>query len=209
LSEFELYCFGQYGNSFKAAFMLSACGCDWDPIPVDFFNGETRSEYYRENINEMGEVPVLVHGGLKISQSGAILTYLAQKTRRFAGITERDRQEILSWILFDNHKFTGSLSALRFLVAIAPTGETPVTGFLRQRLLSAARIVEKHLSDRDFMVGDGPTIADFSLSGYLFHPEAYGIDWQQFGAIHFDSHCLDARRRWTTRSIGKGRHDPR
>ena len=72
---------------------------------------------------------------------------------------------------------------MRFLVAIAATGETEVTQFLRQRLSSAAGIIEKHLTARPFMVGDGPTIAEISLSGYLFHPETYGVDWAQYPAM--------------------------
>jgi glutathione S-transferase len=183
MAEFKLYCFGESGNAFKAAFMLSACSCQWEPIPVDFFNGETRGAPYRENVNEMGEVPVLLHGNRKIAQSGAILTYLAQLTGRFGGKDEAGQTQALSWILFDNHKFTGYLATLRFLVAIAASGETAVTQFLRQRLLSAAGIIEKHLASRQFMVGDGPTIADISLCGYLFHPESYGVDWAEFPAI--------------------------
>lgn len=42
--------------------------------------------------------------------------------------------------------------------------------FLRGRLDGAFAIVEKHLAARPFLVGDGPTIADFSLSGYLYYP---------------------------------------
>ena len=183
MAEFKLYCFGESGNAFKAAFMLSACGCTWEPIPVDFFNGETRGAPYRETVNEMGEVPVLLHGNRKIAQSGAILTFLAQLTGKFGGNDEVEQTQALSWILFDNHKFTGYLATLRFLVAIAASGETAVTQFLRQRLLSAAGIIEKHLASRQFMVGDSPTIADISLCGYLFHPESYGIDWAQYPAI--------------------------
>jgi glutathione S-transferase len=183
MADMKLYSFGQSGNAFKAAFMLSACGCEWEPIQVDFFNGETRGAAYRETVNEMGEVPVLLHNKRKIAQSGAILTYLAKLMGKFGGRDEIEQENILSWILFDNHKFTGNLSPLRFLVAIAATGETEVTQFLRQRLSSAAGIIEKHLTVRPFMVGDGPTIADISLSGYLFHPETYGVDWAQYPAI--------------------------
>jgi glutathione S-transferase len=60
--------------------MLNLIGADWQPVYVDFFKGgETRTPKYRAEINEMGEVPVLVHGAKKLSQSGVILTYLASK----------------------------------------------------------------------------------------------------------------------------------
>jgi integrase len=74
MAEYQLYCFAQSGNSYKVALMLALIGARWKPIHVDFFHGETRSPEYRQNVNEMGEVPVLVEGARKISQSGAILT---------------------------------------------------------------------------------------------------------------------------------------
>jgi glutathione S-transferase len=52
-----------------------------------------------------------------------------------------------------------------------------VMKFLLGRIDGAFKIVDKHLSTRRFIVGDGPTIADFSLSGYQFFPvEESGID---------------------------------
>jgi glutathione S-transferase len=83
MAEYQLYCFAQSGNSYKAALMLHLIGARWCPIFVDFFKGETRSAEYRERVNEMGEVPVLVEGARKLSQSGAILTHLAQQSGKF------------------------------------------------------------------------------------------------------------------------------
>ena len=57
MAEYQLYCMGESGNAYKVALMLELCGLDWEPKWVDFFNGETRSETYRSEINEMGEVP--------------------------------------------------------------------------------------------------------------------------------------------------------
>ena len=151
--------------------------------PVDFFNGETRTSAYREGVNEMGEAPVLQHGAVKLAQSGAILTYLSDLTGKFGGGSQAEKLEILSWILFDNHKFTSYAATLRFMIAFMKTGETPVVEFLRGRAVAAAGIVEKHLAGRQFMVGARATIADVSLCGYLYYPEAYGIDWAAYPRI--------------------------
>ncbi len=75
MPEYQLYCFAQSGNAYRAALMLNLIGADWKPVFVDFFTGgETRTQEYRNNVNEMGEVPVLAHGHKKLSQSGVILT---------------------------------------------------------------------------------------------------------------------------------------
>ena len=83
MADHQLYCFAQSGNSYKVALMLDLIGASWEPVFVDFFNGETRSSAYREQINEMGEVPVLVDGTRRLSQSGAILLHLAARYGRY------------------------------------------------------------------------------------------------------------------------------
>jgi len=143
---------------------------------LDYLGGATRQESYREEINELGEIPVLEHGAKRLSQSGAILTYLAEKTGRFGGRDEDEKLEILRWILFDNHKFTSYYATLRFLFGLQKSGETPVVEFLRGRARAAYGIVDKHLAGRDFLLGDRPTIADLSLAGYAFYSEPTGID---------------------------------
>ena len=176
MADYRLYCAGVSGNAYKAALMLNLSGCDWEPVVLDFLGGATRQEGFREEINELGEIPVLEHGAKRLSQSGAILTYLAEKTGRFGGRDEDEKLEILRWILFDNHKFTSYFATLRFLVGIQKTGETPVTEFLRGRAQTAFGMVEKHLTGRDFLLGDRPTIADISMVGYLYYTEETGLD---------------------------------
>ncbi|HXU57482.1 MAG TPA: glutathione S-transferase family protein [Verrucomicrobiae bacterium] len=176
MADYRLYCAGVSGNAYKAALMLNLSGCDWEPVVLDYIGGATRQEGFREEINELGEIPVLEHGAKRLSQSGAILTYLAEKTGRFGGRDEDEKLEILRWILFDNHKFTSYFATLRFLVGIQKTGETPVTEFLRGRTQTAFGMVEKHLAGRDFLLGDRPTIADISMVGYLYYTEETGLD---------------------------------
>ena len=50
----KLHCFGESGNSYKAALALELSGLEWEPIYVDFFGGEARSDDYRA-LNQMGE----------------------------------------------------------------------------------------------------------------------------------------------------------
>ena len=43
----QLHCFGESGNSYKAALALELSGLEWEPVFVDFFNGASRSDAYR------------------------------------------------------------------------------------------------------------------------------------------------------------------
>ena len=140
MSEYKLYCVGESGNCYKVALMLNVCGCDWQPVFVDYFGGETRGETYRDSLNELGEVPVLEHDGRRLTQSGAILTWLADRLGRYGGRDEHERLEVLRWMLFDNHKFTSYYATLRFLKGIAKSGDPAVLEFLRGRALGYMEI---------------------------------------------------------------------
>lgn len=168
-----LHGFCQSGNTFKVAFLLRALNQAWEPKFVDFMNGVTRTGEWREGTNEMGEVPVLDDGTRRLTQSGVILTYLAQKHGAFGGTSDDERLEVLRWLLFDNHKFTSYFASYRFMKAFGPAAPDPaVMNWLRGRLDNAFGIVNKHLARRAYVVGEAPTIADISLCGYLFYPVA-------------------------------------
>lgn len=196
MAEYKLYCMGESGNSYKAALMLALTGADWEPVWVDFFNGETRQDKFREGVSEMGEVPVLEHNGERISQSGVILDYLAERTGQFGGRSPAERREIWRWILFDNHKFTSYFATLRFLVGIQKAGDPAVIEFLKGRAKSAYAIVDKHLAGRSFMLGERPTIADFSLAGYVYYPEETGFDLSPFANVETWAKRISALPRW-------------
>lgn len=184
MAEYTLYCFAQSGNAYKPALFLELAKADWSPRFVDFFNGEARTPQY-QSVNVMAEVPVLEHGAVRLSQSGVILDYLVETLGQFGWKNDQERREILRWILFDNHKFTSYIATYRFLLNFAPKPAAPeVLEFLKGRVRAAAKVLDSHLTGRDWVVGDGPTIADLSLAGYVFFDTEFGVDWNHdFPAI--------------------------
>lgn len=179
MAEYQLYCFAQSGNAYRAALMLNLIGADWEPIWIDFFGAMTqRTPEFRTDVNEMGEMPVLVHGKRKLSQSGVILTYLAKRTGKFKPKDEDEELEVLRWIIFDNQKVNGFLGPFRFLKNFAkPAGDPAVLAFLKGRIDGNLAIVNKRLTGRRYLIGDRPTIADVSMAGYLYYPaEEFGFD---------------------------------
>jgi glutathione S-transferase len=199
MSEFRLHCFCQSGNAYKAALMLALCGADWEPVFVDYFNGETRRPEWREAVNTMGEVPLLEHGDVRLSQSGVILTYLSRRLTKFGPQGEDEELEILRWMLFDNHKFTSYFATYRFLYSLAPEpGDPAVMAFLKGRVDAAFAVVNKHLAAMPFLVAGRPTIADISLAGYVFFPEEeHGYDFAtSHPAIHAWKVRLSALPGW-------------
>lgn len=175
MSEYQLHCLAESGNAYKAALMLELSGLDWSPVLIDFPDGEMGTPEYRENFNQFGEVPVLVHKDLILSQSGVILNYLSEQTGQFGPASKQEEREILRWILFDNHKFTSYMATRRFALRFMKVGDNEVTKYLHGRIKNALEIVEKHLAGRDFIATPTLSIADISMCGYLF----YGDELEQ------------------------------
>jgi glutathione S-transferase len=178
---YQLHAFSQSGNCYKVAVLLQALGQPWRAIHMpfsDFAGGVPRSDKWREEQNAMGELPILEADGKKMTQSGAILMYLAAKHGRYEGASEDEKQEVLRWILFDNHKFTSYFATWRFMKAFSPVAPDPaVAKWIKARIDNAFGIVERHLTDREYVVGSAPTIADMSLCGYIYYPvEESGYD---------------------------------
>ena len=186
MSEFDLHCFSESGNSYKVALMLKLCGADWRPLGIEFFKGATRSAEYRE-INVMGEAPVLIHhregGDLTLSQSGAILIYLSRHFGKFGHKTEAEEFEILRWVLFDNHKLTSYTATERFMRHFQNKTDDPAAEFMFARAKGAWKVLETHLEGREWVAAGRPTIADFSLCGYLFWPDQIGMERSEYPNI--------------------------
>jgi glutathione S-transferase len=181
----KLYCFGESGHSYKAALALQLAEIDWTPIFVDFFNGETRSDQYRNQVNEMGEAPVLVDGDIKLTQSGVIQNYLYNRTGKHGGKDEAEKLEILRWILWDNHKLSSFAGNTRFLMNFFPKDKRPqpVIDFNLARLRSSYGILENALTDKDFLVGNSISHADMTCCAYLYYPEPFGFERDEWPNI--------------------------
>lgn len=184
MAEYQLYCFAQSGNAYKAALMLELAQADWAPRFVDYMGGETHTPAYRA-INEMGEVPVLEHGAVRLSQSGVILDYLAGALGRFAPKSAAERREVLRWTLWDNHKLTSYVATFRWMTNFLPEEkrDPAVIGFVGGRARAAMKLLEAHLEGRAWIAADRMTTADLSCVGYLYFTDEFGVDIAEFPNI--------------------------
>ena len=194
-AKFMLYCFAQSGNCYKPALALQLAGADWAPRFVDYFKGETSTPAYRE-INAMGEAPVLEHRGVRLTQSGVILEYLAEALGRFGPDDAGERREVLRWLFWDNHKLTSYTATYRFMRTFVKGPNEAVMKFLRGRAEIAWGVLNAHLSGRRYVVGDRLTIADLSLCGYLFWPEEIGVEWSAYPSLRDWLDRIRAEPRW-------------
>lgn len=180
----KLYCFGESGNSYKAALTMELADVPWQPIFVDFFNGETRTPEFKQ-LNPMGEAPVLVDNDKILSQSGAIQKYIAAKTGKFSGETSKENYEILRWVLWDNHKMSSLAGTTRFLANFLPEEKRPleVIKWHKARLRVSLKVLDHNLRENDWLVGEKITLADIACCGYLYYPEPFGFDRKEWPNI--------------------------
>lgn len=180
----KLFSFGESGNAYKAALALELSGYAWEPVFVDFFKGETRTEKYRSDVNEMGEVPAFFDGDVHLTQSAVIQQYVSDQTGKFAGQTD-ERYEVMRWVLWDNHKLSSQVGMTRFQMNFLPQKHrnADVIAFLQGRVKAALEVLETHLAGRDWIVGRAVSNADLSCCGYLFYPEPFGFDRADYPEI--------------------------
>ncbi len=158
-------------NPAKIALFLEEAELDYEVVPVDTSKGQQHDPEFCK-INPNGKVPAIVDldgpGGQPavVFDSTAILMYLAEKTGRFQGQAQ-DRPQLLSWLLFIASglgPFSGQ--AVHFQYA-APAGLDYAVNRYRREAERHYKVLDDHLSDREFIVGNEYTIADISAWGWL------------------------------------------
>ncbi len=121
----KLHCFGESGNSYKAALALQLSGLDWEPVFVDFFNGATRTPEYRAAVNEMGEAPVMIDGDVRLTQSGVIQQYITDKTGKFGGARRRTNTRFCAGFCGTTTSSSSPAGMTRFLMNFLPDDKRP------------------------------------------------------------------------------------
>jgi len=161
----RLYDYVASGNCFKVRLLLGMLDLEYERVPIDIFAGDTLTCEYAM-INPLRETPVLeLDSGERITQSNAILWYLADGTSWLpAGRLER--AQVAQWLSFEQERVMGGLGGPRFrLLTGRATAEE-----LEDRLAIGRGALERldaELSAREWLVGAAPTIADLGLFAYV------------------------------------------
>jgi GSH-dependent disulfide-bond oxidoreductase len=152
-------------NPTKVALLLEELELPYEPIPVDTRKGDQFAPDFLA-LNPNGKVPVLVDNETVVFDSNAILLYLAEKMGRFLPPAGGDRGPLLSWLMFvatGVGPFSGQAVHFRHF---APE-QVP---YAQARYSFEARrhydILNAHLAQSRYLVGDTYTIADMSAWGW-------------------------------------------
>ena len=159
-------------RSIRVRWTLQELEVPFDAVTVDLVAGEhRRPEFLR--VNPAGKLPTLVDGDAVVTESVAIVMYLAEKypEKGFLPANLRDRAQAYRWLLFAATELEQPLWRIARHTALYPeeqrlAAEVPIAG---KDFGDMAAVLERHMDGRRFVVGDRVTVADFVT--------AYTLDW--------------------------------
>jgi GSH-dependent disulfide-bond oxidoreductase len=168
-------------NGHKVHIMLEECGLQYQAIPVNIGTGEQfRPEFLAVSPNN--KIPALVDpqgpDGKPISvfESGAILVYLAAKTGRFLPKGDREKFEVLQWLMFQMGGVGPMLGQAHHFRMYAPE-KIP---YAIDRYTNEARrlygVIDKRLAASEWLGGAEYSIADIATFPWL-------RSWQNQGVV--------------------------
>jgi glutathione S-transferase len=169
----RLYDYVASANCYKARLLLAQLGRPYERVPIDIFGGDTLTCEFAD-INPGRSTPVLeTDHGRFLQESNAILWYLADGTD-FLPDDPFERAHVLKWLILEQTDVMPGIGGLRFrLLTGRWTADEPAAMQRRDLGLDALGMLEAHLQDASFFVGDRYSIADISLYGYTHTaPEA-------------------------------------
>jgi glutathione S-transferase len=171
----KLYDYGASCNCYKARLLLAHLGLEYERVPVDIFAGGTLTDEYAR-INPMRTTPVLETKEGYLPESNAILVYLASGTRYLTD-DPWERAQVMRWLIYEQTDVVFMIGGLRFRLLVGRwTPEDPEAVRRRTGALEVLQLLDDHLAERDFLVGDRYTIADIAVYGYSHRAEEAQLD---------------------------------
>jgi glutathione S-transferase len=188
-------------RSLRVLWMLRELGIDFDFVDVSLMTGENRGPEFLA-LNPAAKVPVLVDGDFVLTESVAIVLYLAEKyaDKGLLPAELEARAQVHRWLLFTATELEQPLWRIARHTTLYPKekrlpGEVPIA---RQDFQDMAVVMEEHMAGREFLVSDRVTVADFVA--------AYTLDWAN------EIHLLDSSPRlrdYMTRMYTRPKAPPR
>jgi glutathione S-transferase len=158
------------GNCYKVRLTAALLQIPLERREYDIIKGETRTPEFLSKVNPNGRIPVLETGGRFIPESNAACYYLAEGSPLIA--TDRfDHADMLHWMFWEQYNHEPNIATLRFWmhevgVDKLTDGQRLQMSGKRQAGNAALKLMDEHLSGRDWFVGTALSLADVCLFAY-------------------------------------------
>jgi glutathione S-transferase len=170
------------GNCYKVRLLFALLGIEYERREVDVIDRSGRAELLGD-LNPGLRVPTLVlDDGRPLGESDAILVYFGEGTE-YLPEDRYERAQVLQWMFFEQYSHEPNIAVLRFWAhaEIKPDPREALAKFNGGQ--AALEAMERHLAGREFLVGDGPTVADLALYAYTHVADEGGFELGRFPAI--------------------------
>jgi glutathione S-transferase len=149
---------GKSSNSQRVSIVLEECGVPYRVQRYGLMEGEHKTPEFQA-LNPAGMVPVLVDddgpgGALTLTQSGAIVLYLAEKTGRFLPHGPLARARALEWLAFTISDIVGASAGIFVNTAVLPDKSAANVAFYEERLTRYLRVADARLRDREWLADE-------------------------------------------------------
>jgi len=179
-----LYEFSSSGNCYKLRLAMAQLGIAFRRIEKDITRGETRTADFLA-INPNGRIPVLVTPeGKVLPESNAALWYLARESQ-FMPKDAFQQAQVLQWMFFEQYNHEPNIATSRYWIHVLGEREKYAEALAekQQKGHEALRVMDAHLADHDFFVGESYSIADIALYAYTHVAEQGGFSLKAYPAI--------------------------
>lgn len=168
MSTLKLYRHPLSGHAHRAQLFLSLLNLDAEIIDVDLMKGEHKqSEFLQKNI--FGQVPVLEDGDITIADSNAILVYLASQydpNHTWLPIEPAKAAEVQRFLSVSSGQVAFGPAIARLINVFGAKLDQEKAKETADRLFNT---LDTHLHNRQWLVGEQPTIADLANYTYIAH----------------------------------------
>lgn len=153
------------GNCLKVKWLLDWLKRDYRWVETDVTVGATRRPEFLAR-NPAGQVPaVVLEDGRVLAQSNAIIGFLGEETAFIPG-DPYDRARMYEWLFWEQYSHEPYIAVARFQRLLGGKRADEIEPRLMERGHAALARMETALTGADWLVGDGPTLADLALVAY-------------------------------------------
>ncbi len=176
----KLYRHELSGHAHRVETFLSILQKDYELVNVDLMAGEQRTEAFLK-LNPFGQVPVLVDGEVTLSDSTAILVYLARKYgQEWLPTDALGQARVQRWLSVASGEVAAGPGAARLVKLFGAPLDHEAAVTKAHKLLGT---LESHLSEHKFLAADKPTIADLAVYTYVAHAPEGGVSLQNYPQV--------------------------
>jgi glutathione S-transferase len=182
-----LHEYSSSGNCYKVRLAAAHVGVPIERREYDILKGETRTPEFLANINANGRIPVLQVGDRFIPESNAACFYIADGSP-LVPADRFDRADMLRWMFFEQYNHEPNIATIRFWLAFV--GLEALSGHQREQISikrkagnEALKLMDEHLADREWLVGDAISLADICLFAYTHVADEGGFDLDLYPGV--------------------------